>query len=227
MEKLGRREPTDWEHVQKYPLSGIPEEERPRGEPVVLGINWYTSFFTPEKDGRRWWIGRGSDWGRVEGGHAIAVKPDRVSDLGTWHEHYDQNRNSCVGHACSRSRSLVERRVYDGEWLYDRALERDEWEGEADQGTSLRAGFRVLHELGPRNANTGNVKPAEGVAAYRWLPSAGHVRVVLASPSNDEVEAVRLVNSWGTKWPHYVWLPYDALERLLQENGEAVVATSR
>lgn len=227
MTHLGRRVPDDWTHVERYALAALPEDERPQGEPIVLGIYWYHSFFFPKKhsDGS-FWIGEGLDWGGIEGGHAIAVKPDRVTDLGTWHSHYDQRRNSCVGHSVSRSRTLVERRKYDGEWLYDRALERDEWGGEADEGTSLNAGFKVLYELGPMRS-TGSLRPDEGVSAYRWLTDVDEVRYVLNSPSNDQREAVRLVNSWGLAWPHYVWLPYDSLERLLIENGEAVVATSR
>lgn len=227
MRELGRRTPDNWEHVERYPLSALSEEERPLGEPVVLGIYWYSRFFYPErKSDGSWWIARGDDWGDIEGGHAICVKPDRVTDLGTWHEYYDQQRNSCVGFSCSRSRSLVERRMYNGEWLYDRALERDEWGGEADQGTSLNAGFKVLYELGPKR-RTGAIRPDEGVSAYRWLTSVDEVAYVLDSPSNEQRQAVRLVNSWGLDWPHYVWLPYAALERLLLEAGEAVVATSR
>lgn len=225
--KLGRRVPTDWSHVETYPLSALAQEERPQGEPVVLGIYWYYKFYEPERgsDGS-YWIGRGDNWGNLEGGHAICIKPDRVTDLGTWHSHYDQSRNSCVGHSVSRSRTLVERRMYDGEWLYERALERDEWGGEADQGTSLDAGFQVLHQLGPKRS-TGSIRPDEGVSAYRWLTDVEEVRYVLNSPSNEQRQAVRLVNSWGLIWPHYVWLPYESLERLLIENGEAVVATSR
>ena len=219
--------PTTWEHTERYPISALPQIERPQGEPVVLGIYWYESFFTPtRKPDGSYWIGLPGDWGAIAGGHAICVKPDRVTDLGTWYANYDQQRNSCVGFSCSRSRSLVERRMYNGEWLYDRALERDEWAGENDQGTSLDAGFQVLRDLGPKRS-TGSIRPLEGVSAYRWLMDVNDVVYALNSPSNDVRQAVRLVNSWGLSFPHYVWLPYTALERLLIENGEATVATSR
>lgn len=227
--KLGRRVPTTWEHVDKYPLRALAEEERPKGEPVVLGINWHRNFSFPEQKDGLYWIGRGNpeDWGPIDGGHAIACKPDRVTDLGTWHRHYDQQRNSCVGHSVSRSRTLVERRLYDGEWLYDQALPIDEWSGEADVGTSLNAGFKVVHALGPMRFKTQRAEPSEGVSAYRWLQSVDEIRTVLDSPSNDRWQAVKLVNSWGVSYPHYVWLPYSTLAYLLRQHGEAVTATSR
>lgn len=40
------------------------------GTPVVLGIEWFDNFFTPEKVGREYWIGR-TDGGKIAGGHAI------------------------------------------------------------------------------------------------------------------------------------------------------------
>jgi hypothetical protein len=219
--------PTTWEHVERYPLSALPEEDRPQSEPIVLGLNWYEKFFEPVRrsDGS-YWIGLGDNWGAIAGGHAICVKPDRVTDLGTWHEYYDQQRNSCVGFSASRSRTLIERRKYNGEWLYDRALERDEWPGTKDQGTSVDAGFKVLRELGPCTP-AGYIRPLAGVSAYRWLTDVSEVAYVLDSPTNETRQAVKLVNSWGLAWPHFVWLPYLALERLLIENGEAVTATSR
>ncbi|MGI8406230.1 MAG: hypothetical protein ACR2OE_15975, partial [Thermomicrobiales bacterium] len=40
------------------------------GTPVVLGIEWMEDFFTPEKVGREYWIGR-KEGGKIAGGHAI------------------------------------------------------------------------------------------------------------------------------------------------------------
>jgi len=42
------------------------------GTPVVLGIEWFDSFFTPEKIGREYWIGQ-QDGGKIAGGHAICA----------------------------------------------------------------------------------------------------------------------------------------------------------
>jgi hypothetical protein len=40
------------------------------GTPVVLGIEWFDTFFAPERVGSEYWIGR-KDGGRIAGGHAI------------------------------------------------------------------------------------------------------------------------------------------------------------
>lgn len=225
--KLGRKEPTDWKHVQRYPLSAIPTTvELPVGQPVVFGINWYEAFDEPEKqpDGS-WWIGRYGKLGAVRGGHAIAARPDRLTDLGTWYEFYDQGEEgACVGFACSRMQTLRRRRKYDGFWLYHEAQKIDEWPGEAYDGTSVRAGFEILRTRGPKPVSGQPVLEA-GVAAYRWLTTVDEVRAVLASSTNDARGAVRLVNSWGLAYPHYVWLPYGVLERLLNEAGEAATVT--
>lgn len=43
------------------------------GIPVVLGIEWMESFFTPQKTGHEWWIGRDLAHDRIAGGHAIVA----------------------------------------------------------------------------------------------------------------------------------------------------------
>lgn len=89
------------------------------GTPVVIGVSWYSAFDTPQTVGVEKWIGRGANWGRVRGGHAVC--------------------------------------------LYG---------------------------------------------------------------ASDRRQAVRVKNSWGTDFP-LVWMPYEALGRLLAEYGEAVVAVDR
>jgi len=40
--------------------------------------------------------------------------------------------------------------------------------------------------------------------------------------ASDRRGAVKIVNNWGKSWP-LVWLPYETLQRLLGEDGEAAV----
>lgn len=226
---LGRLEPTDWEHVAKYPLRALEEEETPVGQPVVIGVNWYEAFDRPERgtDGS-WWIGRYGDLGRVRGGHALCLRPDRLSDYGTWHEFYDQGQEgACVGFACSRMQTIRNRRRYDAFWTYHEAQKLDEWEGEDYEGTSVRAGLEVLRTQGLMRVGSTTPDYTSGILAYRWLTSVDEVREVLASPTNDARGAVRFLNSWGTEWPHFTWMSYGVLERLLDEYGEIATATDR
>src|SRR3954467_3792008 len=78
--------PTDWRHVEKFPLSALSRRAQPVGVPVVLGINWYTDFDNPVhgKDGR-WWIGRDANLlGSIRGGHCVCLKPGQHTDPHSW-----------------------------------------------------------------------------------------------------------------------------------------------
>jgi hypothetical protein len=44
---LGRRPPTDWAHVERFPLTAAPTAN----VPVVIGINWYRSSTIPRTGG--------------------------------------------------------------------------------------------------------------------------------------------------------------------------------
>jgi hypothetical protein len=199
----------------------------------VLGINWWSSFDFPLREDRAfggpvYWIGRGGDWGRVRGGHAICAKPRFLTDSTPWWDFYDQGQEgACVGFAASRMMSLLNRARYDARWLYREAQRIDEWPGESYEGTSVRAGLDVLRERGHRRVFRGASRPEDvgaGVSANRWARSVDDVLACLGDPNAG---FVILLNSWGRSFPHYVRLPVEALDRLLREDGEATVIVDR
>ena len=226
--RLGRLVPTDWVHVEKYPLR-VSLVEKPT--PVVLGINWYEAFNSPtlRSDGR-YWIPE-SSLGGVLGGHAICVKPGVLTDPLSWWDFYDQgNEGACVGFSESRAMSLLNRTRYDARWLYKEAQKIDEWPGENYDGTSVRAGFEILRLRGHRrliNNVTGEERPGDGIAAYRWTSSVADIHAAIKMPLADSLNAVPLLNSWGRFYPHIVWLPDTVLQRLLGEDGEAGVVVDK
>lgn len=224
MSKLGRRVPSDFTHVARYPLTAATLPADPTA--VVLGINWYRAFSSPTKksDGR-YWIST-SNWGPLDGGHAICVKPGTYTDPVSWWEFYDQgNIGSCVGFSLSRMSSLHNRTRYGGLWLYQEAQKIDEWPGVSYEGTSVRAGFDVLRARGHRRLIGGVLgmeRPLDGIAAFRWAQSVAEVHQTIKMPLADSLGAVPLLNSWGRyDYPHVTWLPDEVLDRLLQEDGEA------
>ena len=223
---LGRREPPDFKHVERYPLSAAPGTAAP-GSPVVLGIDWYSNFDKPVLDNGRYWIGRGG-LGSIRGGHAICVKPGvRTDPLGWWDFYNQGNEGACVGFSESRMMSLYNRTRYDARWLYKRAQETDDWPGENYSGTSVRAGMNILRLEGhKRPAQDGPVGGA-GIAAYRWLTTVDEILTVIAMPLARTLGAVPLLNSWGKWYPHITWMPGETLDRLLGQYGEATVATDR
>jgi hypothetical protein len=221
---LGRREPTDWVHVERYPLTAATTPATPR--PVVLGINWYKEFDNPTKDSKnRWWIARDGRLTTVRGGHCVCLAPSSLEDTYGWWDFYNQgNEGACVGFGWSRCMSLFNRKRYDAPWLYHEAQKVDEWPGEAYDGTSVRAAGDVLRTLGLRRSQAKTASPTEGIAAFRWATSAQDVLGVLGTPNLDYV---RVLNSWGTSYPHYVYMPGSVLERLRTESGEVAVPTDR
>lgn len=224
---LGRRKPTDWNHVERYPLSAL--EEPPTAVPCVLGINWYSNFDSPEKVGNIWVIGKGN-LGKIRGGHCICAKPPSMIDRVAWWQYYDQGwEGSCVGFGESRMMTLLNGKKYNAHWLYQRAQETDEFpETPPEEGTSVRAGLGILQREGHITVRPyGEYGPyrREGISVYRWATSWDEVRSTLAIP--DSTPYIPLLNSWGESYPHVVFLPDDTGEILLYEEGEIGIVTDR
>lgn len=234
---LGRRPPSDDEHVLRYPLRELDPGDRPQRVPVVIGVLWYTDFDTPVKlNDRRWWIGRDSrNLGRVRGGHAVCIKPSGIVDSLEWWKWMDQgNEGACVGFGASRAMMLLNRRRYDAFWLYHEAQRVDEWPGENYSGTSVRAAMDVLRDIGHRrwhrhrsDTHIHEPDPGEGISANRWATSVDEIMSCLNSPFYERLGAVPILNSWGRDYPHLVHIPLETLDRLLREDGEATVLTDR
>lgn len=226
--QLGRLIPTDFEHVERFPLTAATVPATPT--PAVMGCSWYTNFDQPVKEtgANRWWIGRG-DLGTVRGGHCVALAPGKLADLASWWEFYDQgSEGACVGFGSSRMMSLLNRKKYDAQWLYKRAQQFDEWPGTDYEGTSVRAALDVLREEGHRRPGKLDPVRSEGISANRWATSVDEVHRVLQNTVGDRLGAVGILNSWGRDgYPHVVWLPDAALQRLIDEQGEVGLVTDR
>jgi hypothetical protein len=103
---LGRRVPTDFKHVEKYPLR-IAAVRTPA--PVTAGINWYADFDHPikDKDGK-YWIGKDHNkLGSIVAGIALCIPFLTSRDLTSWYKYYDQGEEgACVGFGSSRMMSF-------------------------------------------------------------------------------------------------------------------------
>lgn len=247
--ELGRRVPTTWTHVDKYPLHALvadPQHELvvpPAGTEKGLGLPW-------------WWKthDQGAEGACVGFGCSAMM--------------------SVTNHAqrlAATGQDLTFR--YAARWLYIEAQLIDEWnDTPPGEGTSVRAGCDILRDRGHRrvqNRQTGPELLEHGIAANRWAQSIDEVRAAIFAGFavaigvnwyanfddpvlvdgeywigrgdigvvrgghctalyrfSDRRQAVRMMNSWGAGYPP-VWLPYDVLERLLHEDGEVAVITDR
>jgi hypothetical protein len=201
-----------------------------RPAPVVIGVNWYVEFDSPEPDAQgHQWIARDGRLSTVRGGHCVCLKPRGSDDPEAWWELYDQGvEGACVGFGCSRLTSILNRKTYDGFWLYRSAKKVDEWPGEDYEGTSVRAGLDILRKIGHRVLENGQAAPpalSEGIRANRWARSIDDVLSVLGY---DGLDYVDILNSWGRNgYPHVTRMPATVLERLWKEDGEVGIVTDR
>lgn len=235
---LGRRPPSDDEHIRRYPLTVAALPKLP--VPVVIGVNWYESFDNPIQEGianggrhtGRWIIGwNAAQLGSIRGGHCVCIKPQSITDPVAWWRLMDQgSEGACVGFGSTRAMMLLNRRRYDARWLYHEAQKIDEWPGEEYDGTSVRAGMDVLRLEGHRRVrgtHTGTIDPAEGISENRWARSVEEVMACLQSPRYEAMGMVPILNSWGPSYPHLTYMPLETLDRLIREDGEATIITDR
>lgn len=232
---LGRKVPLDWNHYVRYPLSAAPDSIVAPTVPLAIGVNWYSNFDNPTRDpDGKWWVGRGS-LGTVRGGHCVCVK-DVHTDSVSWQTFYDQgSEGACVGFGTSRMMTLLNRQRYDARWVWQQARLIDEWTdnddlSDPDQGTSVRAGFEIIHTRGERRIAYGVEYPPDlalGISAYRWTNSFDEVVSATGMDIYRQLGAISFLNSWGLSYPRRVWMPAETFQRLLNEDGECGVPTDR
>ena len=220
---LGRLTPPDFDHVAKYPLSAL-GADAPTDAPVVLGIDWYSNFDSPEEIDGVYWIGKGN-LGSVRGGHCICAKPPSIEDLTAWWAYYNQGQTGhCVGFGNARAQSLLKRVEFNATWLYN-AARNAEGNHSEEEGSTVRAAMRVLKNKGAKPKGATEPNPEDGVSAYRWATSWDEVRAALGVPDGED--GVALLQSWGEEYPHEVRLADEAGAKLLAEEGEAGIFTER
>lgn len=239
---LGRNTPPDWKHVEKYPLKEL-GDFAPQNVPVVLGVNWYTSFDNPKSmasaaEGTSYHVPdveKGEKLGSVRGGHCFCLEPMGAVKLNkeSLRRFYNQGEvGACEGFGHSRAQSILRGLVtFDAFWLYNEARKYEHNEGE---GSTNRSTCAVLQTVGLRTQdgeeandnleNSGPVDPKLGISKYRWATTAEEVCAALGRPN---AQAVPFQNSWGDGYQDVVWLPVATLQRLLDEEGEADIVTDR
>lgn len=135
--------------------------------------------------------------------------------------------------------------------VYEAAKKVDEWDGEDYDGTSVRAGAKVLQSLGYIESYlwawnvddlamaVTNVGPVvigtnwysdmfepdrQGVVHATGYNAGGHCTVVTGI--NRRTGLFRVKNSWSRAWGHSgrFWIPFEDMDRLIYEDGEACLA---
>lgn len=170
---------------------------------------------------------------------------------------YDQGSTpQCVSYAWQRflTTNPVVNKPLPFTEFYDECQRRDEWPGEDYDGTSVRAGAKILKERGYCSgyswafdaetiiAHVLAVGPVvlgtlwtyemffpapNGFIAPTGREVGGHAYVVIGASRTKQ--AVRIINSWGRDWGANgrAWLSFSDLDRLIRDRGEACTATEQ
>lgn len=193
----------------------------------------------------------------------VAPPPRATTPYKAWYTNvvFDQgNSSSCTTQACigmlhtsPNTANFTEWKQYDDyaerDALYQTSKDYDPWTGNAYDGTSTDAPFKVLRERGTISAWKwlfGEAEVREWVTWYgpcvvgtEWLndmfsPVNGYLKVSgavagghawrIVQYSNTK-QAYRMVNSWGKGWgaSGRAWVHQSDLASLLANNGDAIV----
>lgn len=254
---LGRRVPTDWRHVERHPVrtAGRPElvtapqyVERilpiPRqyrlpydqgtvGACVGFSCSWAMSILHRKRyDAMRLYTEaqRLDEWPETppEEGSSVRAGYDVLRTVGHWRVWAQRTRPVELDEGIAANK-----------W----AITVDEVRASVQSGIPVVLGINwyaqfSAPEARPRlsaQAVPDAVSPFQAIArsdfwigrdAATWgLVAGGHA--ICCVGASDTRQAVALCNTWGESYPFLVWLPYEALQRLLREDGEAGLITDR
>ncbi|MDX2646227.1 hypothetical protein PV341_22210 [Streptomyces sp. PA03-1a] len=230
---LGRRTPGDFRHVQRYPYAAV----APAAVPTVerqLPLPRYRDLYDQGREGAC--VGFSSSWmmsilnRRRYEAHWLW---DRAKETDEWPDTKPgDNNGTSVRAAMDVLRTQGHRRLVRGAGgpvsLAEGILE-NRWATGTDEIRSCVANGTpaVLGCNWYANFDTPESRGRQG----HWIGSGplGRVRgghAICVYGASDRLQAVRLVNSWGDRYP-LVWLPYGVLQRLIDEDGEAALVTDR
>lgn len=244
---LGRRVPTDFQHIEKYPIRLLSS---------VIPDTVEKTLSLPSPSRLRRLYDQGSEGACVGFAWSWAM--------------------SIINHRQSFGTGRVTTPIYDPLWLYRAAQLVDDWSvTPPESGTSVRAAGDILRDQGHIRVRHGKrIGPSLdfGIAANRWATTVDEMRQAIAfdvpvvigvnwyrlfdSPvfvessreyvipatadlgrrrgghavcvygASDRRQAFKFVNNWGMLYP-LTWMPYAIMSRLLAEYGEAALITDR
>ena len=234
---LGRKQPADWKHVDRYPYSAVQPLTAVSVE-RSLSLPAYRAIYDQGSEGAC--VGFGSSW-------AMSIlNRKRYEPFWLWNEakkidewndtNPGDSNGTSVRAAMDVLRGQGHCRVYRGKTydcdLMDGILE-NRWAQTVDEmRTSIANGIPVVIGVDWYRGFDKPIEKTVGKSKQYWLPKpeafgrwrGGHCVCVYGA--SDRLEAFRMVNNWGVAYP-LTLIPYETMQKLLDDYGEATLITDR
>jgi hypothetical protein len=229
---LGRRVPSDWEHVIKYPFATIASEPVANVE-RTLRLPEYRDKYNQLREGAC--VGFASSWMMSILNRKLYNARwlwNEAKKIDQWPEtNPGDNLGTSVRAAMDVLRMQGHVQILRGRELaanLDEGILENRWAKTADEvRTAIAGGIPVTIGV---NWYTNFDKPTSKDGNW-WIGQGelGSIRgghAVCIYRASDRLQAVGIVNNWGPGYP-LVLMPYTVLDRLLGEDGEATLVTDR
>jgi hypothetical protein len=239
----GRREPETWEHLEKYParaasrfetsiesvnrLLTLPHSYRKKyhqkEESSCVGhsLSWMSSIHQLMQHGERQFYD--ARWLYEE-----AQKIDEWQ--GAEPDYYGTSVNAGLKVLKAQGHKFKHQHNHEHLPERDQGIETYRWATSIDEiRTAISQGLAVV--VGT-NWYESMFDP-EKIGTRYWIgrnqndlgrPAGGHAYCLYGA--SDKLQAFKICNSWGSKYP-LTWIPYEFMQRLINENGEAAIVTDR
>jgi hypothetical protein len=241
---LGRRKPPDWQHIDKYPYS--------LAEPATIAVaertlplpSWH---WTHNQGHEGSCVGHGSSMERSiinQERYNPLWLWDRAKEIDTWSDTNpgDDNGTSVRaaydvlrmrGHVPAYSMRLDPNGdpyvVGEKPVSYSAGVETNRWAVTVDEmRTAIALGNAVTIGV-DWYSNFDTPVQKNKTTWFIGQGSLGSLRgghSVCVYGVSDRRQAFKIKNSWGREYP-LVWMPYETMQRLLDQDGEATLQTDR
>jgi hypothetical protein len=232
---LGRLEPTDFVHIDKYPLRSIQAETVETAERLLKLPYQYRPRYDQGEEGAC--VGFSESW-------AMSMSNRKFYDafwlyneakkIDEWAgEDYD---GTSVRAGFDVLRKVGHKQLHDPRHTHHidltEGIQANRWAYTVDEmRTAVQGGTPVVMGTNWYSSFDSPQSRGKGPQQEFWVPETnlgrirgGHAWCIYGV--SDKRQAFKMVNSWGKAYP-LTWFPYETVERLLREYGEAGIIVDR
>lgn len=242
MHALGRRTPDNWEHVEKYPLRAIAEPVSNFTVNNILALPTWHAKHNQGQEGSC--VGHGKAMtlailNTIQRRNAGTLPyTQRYNPFWIWNRSKERdewsdtnpgdNNGTSVNASCSVVRDLGAPKWGSETPYLNYGIHAYRWATDVDMMRQCLA-FGVPITIGVDWYTNFDNPVGGGTSIYIGKGDLGRRRgghSVCIYGASDRRQAFRIKNSWGSEYP-LVWMPYETMEKLLNDGGEAAIITDR